>query len=96
MLFTAGCFSYLLHPREDYKITFIVGNESMIKRAVYEIGDMINDYDESEVFLGEYKVSKENWKLFWIAVRDGKIVGLDECEEGKNKFNTAKRCSLAK
>ena len=75
---------------------FIVGNESMLRKSTYKVGDMLNDYDQSEVFLGEYKVSKKKWKFFWIAVRDGKIAGLDEHAEGKNKFNTAKRYSLAK
>ena len=96
MLFTAGCFSYLLHPKEGYKIMFIVGNESMLRKAVYNVEDALNDYDQSEVFLGEYKVSKKKWKFFWIAVREGKIVGLDEHIECENKFNTAKRYSLAK
>tara|TARA_R110001583_G_scaffold63216_3_gene185248 strand:+ start:441 stop:731 length:291 start_codon:yes stop_codon:yes gene_type:complete len=96
MLFTTGCFSYVFLPESKKKIKFIVGNETMLVKSTYNIKDPIFNFDESEIFSGEYKGKGGEWQFYWVAVKDGVLVGVEKQEEGKNKFNVAKKHRLEK
>ena len=96
MLFTAGCFSYVFLPESKKKIKFIVGNESMLAKSTYKVNDSIFGFHQSEVFLGECRDKNGKWDHYWIAVKDGVLVGVEKQEEGKNKFNVAKKYRLEK
>ena len=88
-------FSSVEHPRNKKIIVrFIVGNEVAMQISEYEIGDKIHNYNETEIFVGEYKAPGNTWIKYWISVLEGHIVGVDMFDGKLNKFDIANKYAL--
>ena len=88
-------FSYVENPRyRKMQVQFICGKEKVFSSRQYVVGDYIEDYYDTEVLLGEYKNKHGDWLQYWIAIREGQIVGVDLMNERENKFDIAVKYGL--
>lgn len=88
-------FSYVQNPRyRKMQIEFVCGKEKVFSSRKYVVGDYIEDYEDTEVLLGEYKNKHGEWLQYWIAVRKGQIVGVELINEKQNKFDIAVKYGL--
>ena len=89
-------FSYVQNPRyKKMQVQFICGKEKVFSNRDYVVGDYIDNYYDTEVLLGEYKNKHGEWMQYWIAIREGQIVGVDLTSEKENKFDVAVKYGLA-
>jgi hypothetical protein len=83
-------FSYIKDPRhKNLTIQFITGAERALDRRDYAVGDYIKGYHGTEVLYGEFKAKDGKWITYWIAIREGQIVGAEKDREEVNKFDVA-------
>jgi len=88
-------FSYVENPRyRKMLVQFICGKEKAFSKREYVVGDFIEDYWETEVLLGEYKNKHGEWLQYWIAIRQGQIVGVELQKDAENKFDIAVKYGL--
>ena len=90
-------FSYVENPRyRKMKIQFICGKEKAISKREYVVGDYVENYWETDVLLGEYKNKHGEWLQYWVAIRQGQIVGVELIKDDENKFDIAVKYGLTK
>ena len=88
-------FSYVVNPRNPkILVRFLAGNENALLDRTYEIGDKIRDYNETDVLVGEWRNSRKEWIIYWVATLNGHIVGLDVKSDKLNKFDIANKYGL--
>lgn len=88
-------FSYVENPRyRKMLVQFICGKEKAFSKRQYVVGDYIENYYDTEVLLGEYKNKHGEWLQYWIAIREGQIVGVDLIRDDENKFDVAVKYGL--
>ena len=88
-------FSYVENPRyRKMLVQFICGKEKVFSKREYVVGDYIQNYYDTEVFLGEYKNKHGEWLQYWVAVREGQIVGVELGNDRENKFDIAVKYGL--
>ena len=88
-------FSYVENPRyRKMLIQFICGKEKVFSKREYVVGDYVESYHDTEVLLGEYKNKHGEWLQYWVAIREGQIVGVDLIRDDENKFDVAVKYGL--
>ena len=88
-------FSYVQNPRyKKIKIQFITGKEEAMRHRDYKVGDYLPEYYETDILLVEYKNRYGEWLQYWIAVREGQIVGVELKNDKENKFDIAVKYGL--
>ncbi len=88
-------FSYIKDPRyKNVVIQFVTGVENPLERREYAVGDYIENYNRTEVLLGELKTKQGKWINYWILVRKGQIVGAEKVRSEINKFDVAVKYGL--
>jgi len=88
-------FSYIKDPRHKHlTIQFITGTEHALDRRDYAVGEYIKGYHETDVLFGEFKSKDGKWINYWIAIREGQIVGAEKDREEINKFDVAVKYGL--
>lgn len=77
-------------------IQFVTGEERALNYRDYKVGDYLNRYYETEVLIGEHKNRHGEWLNYWVAIKDGQIVGVELRKEEMNKFDVAVKYGLTK
>jgi len=90
-------FSYVENPQyRKIKVQFITGKEDSMHHRDYKVGDYLKGYYETDVLLGEFKNIYGEWLNYWVAIKNGQIVGVEIIIDKMNKFDIAVKYGLTK